>query len=299
LRGLSRSGPYPGGVPIKYRSARTALAGAVLMALGVITLAGCSGSGNGAHPEVSMGVGAASSRSTGAASVASSDPRGGGTHSETSSTTSNSLVAPASIPFPVAVGDTWVYQTTAGLNGANSLTTNKIVSAGPTAAGYQVTMSETTGLAGSVTTAQQAYIFYPDGTIGYPVTDANGVSVTGNGVRWPDAAGLASGQVYHSVLPVRVSQAGGSYQNADVTVQGAGMAPVTVPAGTYQATVVDMTIATRVGGFSTAVEVRTWLAPATGPVRSEVFVHAGGKTQLIATNRLLSFTRGAVRADGS
>jgi hypothetical protein len=186
-------------------------------------------------------------------------------------------VAPASIPFPVAVGDTWVYQTTAGLNGANSLTTNKIVSAGPTAAGYQVTMSQTTGLAGSVTTAQQVYIFYPDGTIGYPVTDANGVSVTGNGVRWPDAAGLASGQVYHSVLPVQVSQAGGS----------------------YQATVVDMTIATKVGGLSTAVEVRTWLAPATGPVRSEVFVHAGGKTQLIATNRLLSFTRGAVRADGS
>ena len=129
--------------------------------------------------------------------------------SETSSTTSNSLVAPASIPFPVAVGDTWVYQTTA-LGGANSLTTNKIVSAGPTAAGYQVTMSETTGLAGSVTTAQQVYIFYPDGTIGYPVTDANGVSVTGNGVRWPDAAGLASGQVYHSALPVRVSQAGGA-----------------------------------------------------------------------------------------
>jgi hypothetical protein len=208
-------------------------------------------------------------------------------------------VASPSIPFPVAVGDTWVYQTTAGLNGANSLTTNKIVSAGPTAAGYQVTMSETTGQAGSVSTVQQVYIFYPDGTIGYPVTDANGVSATGNGVRWPDAAGLASGQVYHSVLPVQVSQAGGSYQNANVTVQGAGMAPVTVPAGTYQATVVDMTIATKVGGFSTAVEVRTWLAPATGPVRSEVFVHAGGKTQLITTNRLLSFTRGTVRADGS
>ena len=151
---------------------------------------------------------------------------------------------------------------------------------------------------GSSTTAQPVFIFYPDGTVGYPVTDANGVSVVGD-VRWPDAAGLASGQVYHSVLPVQVSQAGGSYQNADVTVQGAGMAPVTVPAGTYQATVVDMTIATKVGGLSTAVEVRTWLAPATGPVRSEVFVHAGGKTQLIATNRLLSFTRGAVRADGS
>ena len=77
------------------------------------------------------------------------------------------------------------------------------------------------------------------------------------------------------------------------------MAPVTVPAGTYQATVVDMTIATKVGGFSTAVEARTWLALATGPVRSEVFVHAGGKTQLIAHEPAAVLHRGAVRADGS
>jgi hypothetical protein len=209
-------------------------------------------------------------------------------------------VAPASIPFPVAVGDTWVYQTTAGLNGANSLTTNKIVSAGPTAAGYQVTMSQTTGLAGSVTTAQQVYIFYPDGTIGYPVTDANGVSVTGGGVTWPDAAGLASGQVYHSVVRVRVSQAGASAdQNANVTVQGTGTAGVTVPAGSYQATVVNMTITTQVGSYVTSVDVKTWLAPGIGPVKSEVLTRASGKTNLTTTNVLLTFTKGAGRADGS
>ncbi|MGH3234283.1 MAG: TapB family protein [Streptosporangiaceae bacterium] len=247
-----------------------------------------------------MGVGASSSTSTGATAADASDAPGSGANGGTSSVTSNSIVAPASIPFPVAVGDTWVYQSTTAIDGTNSLTTNKIVSAVPTAGGYQVTMYQTTGLAGSVTTVRQVYIFYPDGTIGYPVTGANGVSVTGSsGVRWPDAAGLAAGRVYHSVLPVRVSQAGGSYTNADVTVQSAGTATVTVPAGTYRATVVDMTITTKVGRFSTTTEVETWLTPGTGPVKSEVLVHAGGNTKLITTNRLLSFTRGAVRADGS
>jgi DUF3108-like len=247
-----------------------------------------------------MGVGAPGSTSRGAASRASSDAPGGAAKAGTSNATSSSVVPSASIPFPVAVGDTWVYQTTAAIDGANSITTNKIVSAGPTSAGYQVTMSGTTGLGGSVTVGQTVYIFYQNGTISYPLPQVNGVSVPASGVLWPDAAGLASGRPYHSVLRVRVNRAGSNqYQNANVTVQGAGTETVTVPAGTYNATVVDTTIATKVGDFSTAVQVRTWLAPATGPVRSEVFINAGGKTELITTNRLLSFTKGVASADGS
>jgi hypothetical protein len=198
------------------------------------------------------------------------------------------------------VGDTWVYQTAASVNGKQGLTTDKIVSAGPAAAGYQVTMSETVDVGGSVLTARPVYLFYPSGKVGYPVTDANGVSVTGGGVTWPDAAGLASGQAYRSVVRIRVSQAGASeYQNANVTVQGAGTAAVTVPAGSYQATVVNMTITTQVGSYTTSVDVKTWLAPGTGPVKSEVLTHAGGKAKLTTTNVLLTFTKGPARADGS
>jgi hypothetical protein len=102
------------------------------------------------------------------------------------------------------------------------------------------------------------------------------------------------------VVRVRVSQAGASeYQNANVTVQGAGTAAVTVPAGSYQATVVNMTITTQVGSYTTSVDIKTWLAPGTGPVKSEVLTHAGGKTKLSTTNVLLTFTKGAARADGS
>jgi hypothetical protein len=278
----------------KHLPARTVLAGAAVM-----VLAGCSASGTVGTPQVSMGVGQAASASARAAASASGAAQGTSSGSGAGAT-ANSFAAPSSIPFPVTVGDTWVYQTAASVNGKQGLTTDKIVSAGPAAAGYQVTMSETVDVGGSVLTARPVYLFYPSGKVGYPVTDANGVSVTGGGVTWPDAAGLASGQAYRSVVRIRVSQAGASeYQNANVTVQGAGTAAVTVPAGSYQATVVNMTITTQVGSYTTSVDVKTWLAPGTGPVKSEVLTHAGGKAKLTTTNVLLTFTKGPARADGS
>jgi hypothetical protein len=269
--------------------ARTVLAGAAGM-----VLVGCGASGVVGTPQVSMGVGQASASARAAAS-ASGPAQGAGSDSRAGAT-SNSSAAPSSIPFPVTVGDTWVYQTAANVNGERGLTTDKIVSAGPAVAGYQVTMSETVDVGGSEMTAQPDYLFYPSGKVGYPVTDANGVSVTGDGVTWPDAAG----QAYHSVVRIRVSQAGASeYQNANVTVQETGTAGVTVPAGSYQATVVNMTITTQTGSYTTSVDVKTWLAPGTGPVKSEVLTRAGGKTELTTTNVLLTFTKGAARADGS
>ena len=111
---------------------------------------------------------------------------------------------------------------------------------------------------------------------------------------WPDAADLASGQDFHSVLRVRVGGTGpAKYETANVTVRGGGSASVTVLAGTYQATIVDMVLATKVGSFSTTVLVKTWTAPGTGPVKSEVSVLAAGKTELRTTEELLTFTRGA------
>jgi hypothetical protein len=276
----------------EFRSTRAVLAGAAIVAL-----AGCTASGNAGTPQVSTGVGTSSHAPNGAASAASSAARSNGA---TSSATSNSFVGPGSIPFPVAVGDTWVYQVTAGSNGEKGLATDKIVSAVPTSGGYRVTMSQTIDVAGATTTTQPVYIFYSNGTIGYPVTEANGVSVAGNGVLWPDAADLASGQAFHTVLRILVSQSGSSrLQNANVTVQGEGTASVTVPAGTYQATVVVMTIGTSVGVYNSTVEVKTWVAPGLGPVKSEVLVLAAGKTTLLTTQELLSFTKGAARADGS
>jgi len=119
--------------------------------------------------------------------------------------------------------------------------------------------------------------------VGFP--PVSGVPVTGGSVRWPDAAGLASGKAYHSVLRIQ----GG---NADVTVQGAGTASVSVPAGAYRASVVKTTITAQ----GQTVEVTVWIAQGTGPVKSEVLIRAPGGTGL-TTYELLSFAK-AVSAIG-
>jgi len=161
-------------------------------------------------------------------------------------------------------------------------------------------MSQTTTAGGAASYAEPVYTFYPDGTVGFPVPDANGVSVEGNGVTWPDAAGLASGLAYHSTVRISVDKAGAiEDQNADVTVQGAGTTTVTVPAGTYRALVVTMTLSTSKDGVTTTVQVKTWLAANTGPVKSVVVTQVGGKIALTTTSVLLSFDRGVSQADGS
>jgi len=279
----------------KHGSARAVLAGVAILAL-----AGCTGVGTATAPDVPGE--AVGSTSTAATSPASSATQGSGHPGATSINgarqrgTSQSFVKADSIPFPVAVGNTWVYRTT--VSGQTGRTTNRIVSAVPAAVGYEVTMSSTTDVAGTATAVQPVYVFYPDGTIGYPVPPIDGVSVTGGGIRWPDAAGLASGRAYHSVLRILDSQTG-QYENANVTVRGEGTTSVRVPAGTYQTSVVDMTITAKVGGYTTTVEVATWIAQGTGPVQTAVLIQAAGKTELTTTNVLLSFTKGAVVGVGS
>jgi len=263
----------------KYRTARAVLAGAA-----VIALAGCGASAS-TSDAASGGTSSASTAADGSASATASASASG-----TPSATSNSFVPAGSIPFPIAVGNTWVYQTISG--NRQSVVTNRVVSVAPVPGGHRVTMSETISGTPEKTT-QETYIFYANGQIGYPVNEPNGVSVLDSGgVLWPDAADLASGQDYRSVLHVRVNSVPPSYKTANVTVRGGGTASVTVPAGTYQATIVDMVLATKVGSFSSSVLVKTWTAPGTGPVKSEVSVLAAGKTEVTTTEELLSFTRG-------
>ena len=258
----------------KFRSARAVLAGTA-----VVALAGCGASSS------SSGV-ASGTTSSAAASSASSTP------SATPGTTSDPFVAAGSTLYPIAVGNTWVYQTTASVSGENGLQTTKVLSVVPVPGGQRVTMSETTDLHGVKTTSDDDTIFYSNGTISYPVAGGE-VSVLGGGVLWPTTAELASGKVFHSVLRIKVNQSGPVQdQNANVTVQGQGTSTVTVPAGTYQATLVTMTISVKVGGESSTEEVQTWAAPGTGPVKTKVSLHATGNIALTSTEELLSFTKG-------
>ena len=262
----------------RYTSAR-----AVFLGAAAVALAGC-GSAAGTS---AVGTSAAASASSpaGAASTVT------GTPSATPAASPGSVVAAGSIPFPVAVGDTWVYQVVTSINNAHALDTKKVVDVTPMPDGHQVTMLDSAG-PGAADSTLQHYLFYGNGQIGFPVNEAHGVSVvSSNGVTWPDAAGAASGRPYHSVLNIKLSS--GQVKTADVTVRGGGTQSVSVPAGTYRATVVTMTLVSKVGSFTTTAVVKVWTAAGTGPVKTQQVVMAGGKTQLITTSELLSFTRQA------
>ena len=106
-----------------------------------------------------------------------------------------------------------------------------------------------------------------------------------------DAAGLAYGRPYHSVLNVKLSS--GRYDTASVTVRGGGTRSVSVPAGTYRATLVTMTMVMKVGNFTSTAVVKAWTAAGTGPVKTEQLISAADKTELITTSALVSFTKQA------
>ena len=155
----------------KHGSARVVLAGVAIAA--TAALAGCGGVPKGTKPDVpgenagGTAAAAATSRLSSAAPLTT----------QQSAAAAKSFAKANSIPFPVAVGNTWVYQTQA--DGQSGRTTNRIVGAGPGSAGYRVTVSSTTDVGGSASTVVPVYTFYPNGTIGYPVPPVSGVPVTG------------------------------------------------------------------------------------------------------------------------
>ena len=150
-------------------------------------------------------------------------------------------------------------------------------------------MSDTV-LPGSAKVTQQ-YVFYDNGQIGFPISQSHGISViSGNGIVWPNAADLAAGKASHSTSKIKLTS--GQFETADITVQGGGTQPVTVPAGTYQATLVNMTIVTHVGSFTTTITIKEWTAPGAGPVKSEEVIKAAGQSQVTTTEALLSFKKG-------
>jgi uncharacterized protein DUF3108 len=257
----------------KYISARVALAG-----VAAIALAGC-GSAASTSGAASGGSPAASTSGTASAT----------TSAEATASPSGATGTGVSAPFPVAVGNTWIYQAVTSINNAHATDTKKVLSVTRTAGGREVTMSDTV-IPGS-NTATQKYLFYDNGQIGLPISSGHGITlVSGNGIVWPNAADLASGKAFHSTSKIKLTS--GQYETADVTVQGGGTESVSVPAGTYQATIVNMTILTHVGSFSTTLTVKEWTAPGVGPVKTVELIKSAGKTQTTSTEALLSFTKG-------
>ena len=268
---------------------RTAGAFAVAAAAAGLVLTGCG---------KTTGAAAAGPASTAATSGATTSG-GGSTASASAAATSSAsqssvVVGSGALPFPTTVGDSWTYNNT---NGTTS--ENKIASATQVAAGQQVTMDTTFTDNGTATHESYEYIIEPNGQIALPTSQfapaSSGVTfkVISGGIFWPSAAQLASGQPVHTTLTMQFTIAGKTQTITEhITSQGQGTQSVTVPAGTYSASVVNVQEAAAIDGYNTTIDDKTWLASGVGPVQSELITVDGGKTNLTSKEELVSFVKG-------
>jgi hypothetical protein len=271
------------------RVRRTAGALAVTAAAAGLVLTGCGKT-----------TGAAAAGPTSAAATSGATTSGGGSTASASAAATSSasqssvVVGSGALPFPTTVGDSWTYNNT---NGTTS--ENKIASATQVAAGQQVTMDTTFTDNGTATHESYEYIIEPNGQIALPTSQfapsSSGVTfkIISGGIFWPSAAQLASGQPVHTTLTMQFTIAGKTQTITEhITSQGQGTQSVTVPAGTYSASVVNVQEAATIDGYNTTIDDKTWLAAGVGPVQSELITVDGGKTNLTSKEELVSFVKG-------
>jgi DUF3108-like len=257
-----------------------AVAAGALAAAAALVVAGCGGAGS-----------SGSSPPSGTASKPAS------THTS-SSTGSTSAVSSNSVPWPIAIGDTWTYSSTNNAVTGGTVV-DKIAAVTAVAAGQQVTMDGSITTAGGTTNHSAYYVFHPDGSITYPWSQFSSGSSTSS-VRllsgqliWPSESALAAGQVSHGTLQIQYSTNGQTRTvTADITVKGGGTQSVTVPFGSYTATVVEMIMNETVQGIPISDTVTTWLAPHVGPVKTQAVLGEDGHSTVVVTQVLTSFTQG-------
>jgi hypothetical protein len=259
---------------------RVAGAAALLVSAG-LALTGC---------KVSMTASGTSSPAA-TSSPASGSPAAD-TTSPAASSTSPATGTQAAAFFPVAVGNTWVYATTLAGQPGHDITT-RMTAVNQTADGQQVTMSVATGTAAPTLVT---YVFHPDGSITVPVTqfDTKTLRLTSGSVVWPSQGQLAARQAVTSTLAFTQTTGGKvSHETAHVTVQGGGIQTVTVPAGTYQAQLINETFTQSAGTVPVRFTLQTWVANGVGPVKSAL----GGISTSVGSipaiiEELKSFTAG-------
>ena len=276
---------------------RTVGAFAVTAAAASLVLTGCgknTGSGSAAAGATS---GTATSGSTASGSTASGSAASGSTASATTSASQASTVtSTGSVPFPSTVGDTWDYSNS---NGTSSQ--NKIMSSTTVAAGQQIAMAIAFKDNGATSHETWDYIVEPNGQIALPTSQFTSsmssagasVKIISGGIFWPSAAQLASGQPVHTTLVMSIDIEGKTQKITEhITSTGGGTQTVTVPAGTYTTSVINVDESADIMGYSTTIDDKSWLANGIGPVQSELITVDGGKTVISNKEVLTSFVKG-------
>jgi hypothetical protein len=269
------------------RNARRAAATfAVAAAAAGLVLTGCAKSSGSGSTAPTSGATTSGAGATAASSAAATS----------SASQASAVSATGSAPFPTTVGDSWTYSNS---NGTTSV--NKIASATQVAAGQQITMATTFTDNGTATHESYDYIVEPNGQISLPTSQfTSGFANTGatikivsGGIFWPSAAQLDSGQPLHTTMVMSIKVSGVNETITEhITSQGEGTQSVTVPAGTYNASVISVTESASIMGYKTTIVDKTWVATGVGPVQSELISVDGSKTSISNKEELVSFTKG-------
>jgi hypothetical protein len=189
--------------------------------------------------------------------------------------------------IPAQLGDTWVYAVDSSVLGKGTETA-RISAVTAVAGGQRATLSSSLRLAGSKAPFRFASHFTAgaDGSVTFGSTSFMGARLASANVNWPSPAALTQGQP-------RTSTVTGSFlgfrTTERVTVTEVGPAAVTVPAGSYQATLLVQAVTDRSGNRDV---IKSWVVNGIGQVKTETSVIVKGKRAVSSVQELTSFTKG-------
>jgi hypothetical protein len=252
----------------------------IVAATAGLALAGC-------HSSSGSASGAATSSAPGTATAAAT---------ASSAATSGSVAvggAGSVAYFPDQVGDTWVYSVQ--FASTKATVTNRVTAVTQVSSGTEVTMSDTDTEVDLAKPTTIQWIVHPDGSISVPTNFIAGSALklkSGN-LGWPGPAQLASRQPQASTIVMTDTVSGKTVTvTAKSVVKGEGTQSVSVPAGSYSATVIDDVQSEKVLGYPVTSDIKIWLVNGVGPVKTEMTSGSGGTSILSELEQLVSFTKG-------
>ena len=166
--------------------------------------------------------------------------------------------------------------------------TSRISAVTAAAGGQRATLLTSLRLDGSKQPFRFAsqFIAGADGSVTFGSTSFMGTRLASANVNWPSPAALTPGHPHTSTVTGSFL---GFKTTERVTVTDVGPATITVPAGSYQATLLEQTATDPSGGRSV---VKSWVVNGIGQVKTVTTVIVKGQRQVSSAEVLTSFTKG-------
>ena len=198
--------------------------------------------------------------------------------------------------YPVSIGNTWTYEVTEGsVIGTNA---ERIAAVASLSGGKQVTMTGSLIISGFQQHATSYFFFGSDGSMTIPPNDpmtSLGWPSLPDNIIVPPLGAIQPGRSFVTATNRPLNYLGkNTSERQSITLEGDGVSRITLPAGTYQATAVTITIvATLKGKNALTTMERMWFAPGVGLVKEQVDGLApNGRPGTELTEELESFKHG-------